>query len=104
MQYSRPVWQASVIARITVHVLNVKPSLLLTTTRVRTILQVAIMSIQAFKDCPSRFLAQRYKASELNGAETKDILTRLLRIEGLAGWKVQRYSSFIFAPSPPLEF
>jgi CRP-like cAMP-binding protein len=52
-----------------------------------TVAEVAYMSVQAFKDCPSRFLLLRYKASELNIAETRDILARLLRIEALEGWK-----------------
>lgn len=52
-----------------------------------TVAEVACMPVQAFKNCPSRFLLLRYKASELNVAESRDNMARLLRIEALDGWK-----------------
>ena len=48
-----------------------------------TVAEVACMPVQAFKNCPSRFLLLRYKASELNVAESRDNMARLLRIEAL---------------------
>jgi hypothetical protein len=50
--------------------------------------EIACISTLNFKNkLPSRFLALRYKLSELDHTESTNNLARLLRIESLDGWK-----------------